>query len=63
MITHNGKTYKLVESSSEEDVLCSNCQLVDLCDKTADEMDMIEYILCATDEDYENFESPIYKEI
>ena len=53
----NRELYKLVEGTEE----CTGCELSDVCDKVADELNLIEYMLCAEEEDFDKFEFPIYK--
>ena len=54
---HEGKEYKLTEGTGAP---CTGCMLSDLCDSIADDMNMVEFELCATEEDYEDYEKTIY---
>ena len=56
---HEGKEYILTEG--DPDVPCKGCPLTDLCDQLADDYNMIEFELCATEEDFGEFGNPIYK--
>lgn len=64
----NNKTYKLVEADmslvGEDDAVCDQCALSELCDKVSDELNDIDYFLCDEDEDLlEDFTNPIYAEV
>lgn len=52
--------YILVESNEPG---CKGCALMDMCDQIADNFDNDEYMICAEEEDFAEFENPIYKEI
>lgn len=52
--------YILVEG---EGAGCDGCALIDMCDQIADNFDNDEYMICAEEEDFAEFENPIYKEI
>lgn len=56
------KNFRLVEASQDipNDKLCENCALMDWCDRIADDLNEIEYMLCATEEDWDKYERPIY---
>ena len=56
---YNDKNYVLVESKA--DVACDDCPLEDLCDRLADDFG-IDYELCATEEDFGEFDNPVYEE-
>ena len=56
---HEGKVYVLDENSAEP---CENCPLESLCDRLADDFG-INFELCATEENFGEFENPIYKMI
>lgn len=55
----NRNLYKLVEGTNEG---CDGCALSDMCDQIADDLNLIEYMMCAEEEDFEQFENPIYAE-
>ena len=55
----NRNLYKLVEGHGEG---CDGCALLDMCDEIADSLNLIEYMCCAEEEDFEKFENPIYIE-
>ena len=55
----NRNLYKLVEGANEG---CDRCALLDTCDRIADDLNLIEYMMCAEEEDFEQFENPIYVE-
>ena len=55
----NRNLYKLVEGHVEG---CDGCALLDMCDEIADSLNLIEYMCCAEEEDFEKFENPIYIE-
>lgn len=58
-MNHNGKEYRLIEWGEKEP--CQQCPLEDLCDSLADDYG-IDFELCAMEEDFEEFENPIYDE-
>ena len=53
----NRNLYKLVEGQGEG---CEGCALLDMCDEIADNLNLIEYMCCAEEEDFEKIENPIY---
>lgn len=53
----NRELYKLVEGTGDE---CEGCVLTEYCDNTADELGIIDFMLCAEEEDFELFKNPIY---
>ena len=53
----NRNLYKLVEGQGEG---CEGCALLDMCDEIADNLNLIEYMCCAEEENFEKFENPIY---
>ena len=48
----NRNLYKLVEGHGEG---CDGCALLDMCDEIADSLNLIEYMCCAEEEDFEKF--------
>ena len=58
-MTYNGKEYILINEDVEE-APCMHCALLDLCEKTADDLNIIDFELCATEENFEYFENPYY---
>ena len=57
---YEGKEYIL--SEGKFGIACKGCLLTDLCDQLADDYNMIDFELCATEEDFSEFENPIYNE-
>lgn len=57
-MTYDGKEYILTENEGKA---CLNCPLEGLCDLLADDFG-IDYELCATEENFGEFENPIYAE-
>lgn len=55
---HEGKEYILIENENEAS--CEGCPLEELCDNLADDFD-ITFELCAMEENFGEFEDPIYK--
>lgn len=53
----NRELYKLIEGTGDE---CEGCVLTECCDNAAAELDIIDFMLCAEEEDFELFKNPIY---
>ena len=56
--------YKLIESNSsynaDDDDPCEGCVLSEYCDDVANELGIEDYMLCAEEEDFDEYENPIY---
>ena len=55
---HNDKEYILTEGT---EIPCEGCPLTDLCDSMADDLDMDDFELCAMEENYGEFNNPVYR--
>lgn len=55
----NRELYKLAEGKNG----CTGCELSDVCDSIADDLNLIEYMLCAEEETFDEFENPIYVKV
>lgn len=53
----NRELYKLVEGTGDE---CEGCALTEHCDNAAAYLDIMDFMLCAEEEDFELFKNPIY---
>lgn len=51
--------YKLAEAADPEEP-CAGCALADYCDSVALAIGNDEYMICAEEEDFANYENPIY---
>lgn len=40
--------------------VCEGCALTEYCDRTAEELHVSDYMLCAEEEDFEMFQNPVY---
>ncbi len=54
----NRNSYILIEGVDDE---CTGCALMDYCDIIAETLNIDDYMICAEEEDFANFERPIYK--